>query len=231
MTEKQRTLSVVIPALNESKAIRQVVASVPVRELAGIGYTTQIVVVDNGSTDGTGDMARQAGADVVLEPNRGYGRAYKAGYRRATGDIIVSADADMTYPLETLPQLVQQMDRNGLDLLTTNRFGMMAKGAMPLRNKMGNALLTFLTTLLTGLRLKDSQSGMWIIRKSLLDKLDLKSDGMPLSQELKIKACRRTRAWREVPIVYRQRVGEPKLRPWRDGLSNLWHLFRSGWQG
>ncbi|MBI4308665.1 MAG: glycosyltransferase family 2 protein [Chloroflexi bacterium] len=230
MATPQRALSVVIPALNESKAIQQVVASVPVQELARIGYATQIVVVDNGSTDGTGDLARQAGAEVVVEPNRGYGRAYKAGYRHARGEIIVSADADMTYPLETLPELVQMMDRDRLDFLTTNRFALMDRGAMPFRNKAGNALLTFLTTLLFGLRLKDSQSGMWLVRRSLLDRITLKSDGMPLSQELKIKACKLTRTWREAPIVYRQRVGEAKLRPWRDGLANLWHLFQSRWQ-
>jgi len=221
-----RSISIVIPALNEEQAIERVVRSVPRDELASLGYETQVLVVDNGSTDRTGELARAAGAEVVLEPNRGYGRAYKAGFAHATGDIVVSADADLTYPLETLPELVSLMVSDGLEFISANRLKAMAEGAMSFRNRVGNTLLSIMVRLLFRVKLADSQSGMWLVRKDLLDRLELKSDGMPLSAEIKIKAIRLAKAWREVPIEYRPRVGEAKLRVWRDGFQNVMSLLR-----
>ena len=219
-------LSVVIPALNESDAIQKVIQEVPKGELAQMGYDVEILVVDNGSTDGTGDLARGAGADVLLELERGYGNAYKAGLKKAEGDIILCCDADLTYPLNDVPSLIAQMDAEGLEFVTTNRLVASDPGAMALRNRIGNIILTGVMGLLFGFSLKDSQSGMWIIRKELLDRLTLESGGMALSQEIKIKAIRATKAWRQVPIQYRKRVGEVKLNPVRDGLGNLVNLFK-----
>lgn len=219
-------LSVVIPALNESDAIQKVIQEVPKGELAQMGYDVEILVVDNGSTDGTGDLARGAGADVLLELERGYGNAYKAGLKKAEGDIILCCDADLTYPLNDVPSLIAQMDAEGLEFVTTNRLVASDPGAMALRNRIGNIILTGVMGLLFGFSLKDSQSGMWIIRKELLDRLTLESGGMALSQEIKIKAIRATKAWRQVPIQYRKRVGEVKLNAVRDGLGNLINLFK-----
>ena len=219
-------LSVVIPALNESDAIQKVIQEVPKGELAQMGYDVEILVVDNGSTDGTGDLARGAGADVLLELERGYGNAYKAGLKKAEGDIILCCDADLTYPLNDVPSLIAQMDAEGLEFVTTNRLVASDPGAMALRNRIGNIILTGVMGLLFGFSLKDSQSGMWIIRKELLDRLTLESGGMALSQEIKIKAIRATKAWRQVPIQYRKRVGEVKLNAVRDGLGNLVNLFK-----
>lgn len=227
---KRRKLSVVIPALNEAEAIQRVIYEVPRAELERIDYDVQVLVVDNGSTDGTGELAIGAGAEVLVELERGYGNAYKAGLRRAEGDIILCCDADLTYPLEDVPSLIAQMDAEGLQFVTTNRLVSVEPGAMAFRNRLGNMILTGVTGLLFGFSLKDSQSGMWLIRKELLDQLVLESGGMALSQEIKIKAMRTTKEWREVPIQYRKRVGEVKLNAFRDGIGNLIHLFKLRWQ-
>ncbi|MBT9143780.1 MAG: putative glycosyltransferase [Dehalococcoidia bacterium] len=179
------------------------------------------------STDGTGELAQRAGAEVVREPRFGYGRAYKTGFAHADGDIIVTADADMTYPVEEIPRLVSILDEEDLEFLTTNRYGYMEKGAMSSLHRLGNGVLNLTTRLLFRLSLNDSQSGMWVFRKDVLDRAILRSDSMSFSEELKLEACYFLKCrWREVPIRYGARVGEVKLRTWRHGLGNLLYLLR-----
>ena len=229
-TEKVRPVrkfSVVIPALNEEEAIERVVKAIPKGELNAMGFEVQILVVDNGSEDRTGELARKAGAEVVFEPIRGYGRAYKTGFDNAHGQIIATADADLTYPVEDIPKLVKLLEEENLDFITTNRFANMDKNAMSPRNIFGNSVLNLTTRLFFRINLKDSQSGMWVFRKDILGHLKLSSDKMAFSEELKIEACHFTKyRWREVPIEYRARVGKVKLSGWRDGLQNLCYLFR-----
>ena len=224
-TEKKK-ISIVIPALNERDGIEKTIEAVPKEELKKIGYETQILVVDNGSDDGTPELARQAGAEVIFEPKRGYGSALKAGFANATGDIISTADADATYPLEAIPRLVGILEQENLDFITTNRFALMDKAAMSFRNKVGNAILTLTTRILFRINIKDCQSGMWVFKRSILDKLMLKSN-TPLSQEIKIEACHFARCrWKEVPIEYYPRLGEAKCGGWKVGFTNLCDLFR-----
>lgn len=215
-------LSIILPALNEEKAIGGTILAIPAKELSKMGYEVEILVVDNGSTDKTAEMAREHGAKVIHEPRRGYGRAYKTGFEQAKGSIIVTVDADMTYPVEDIPTLVNILEEGNLDFVTTNRFAHLRNGAMSLKHRWGNEILSLTTRLLFQISLNDSQSGMWVFRKHLLPKITLQSDGMAFSQELKIEACHFAKCrWREVPIEYRARVGEVKLRSWRDGLGNL----------
>jgi len=222
-----KTISIVIPARNEKDAIEQTIRAIPKAELERMGYEVQILVVDNNSNDGTGELAKKAGADVVLEPRRGYGKAYKTGFANATGEIIATADADLTYPVEEIPGFVKLLEDETLDFITTNRFAKMHKNAMSRRNKFGNSVVSFTTRLLFRINLVDSQSGMWVFRRSILDNLVLRSNGMPLSEELKLEACYFAKCrWREMPIEYRARIGKMQLRYWRDGLQNLFYLIR-----
>lgn len=215
-------LSVVMPALNEEEGIGGTIRAIPVKELSKIGYEVEILVVDNGSTDKTAEVAKNHGAKVVHEDRRGYGRAYKTGFEKARGSIIVTVDADMTYPVEDIPTLVGIIERENLDFITTNRFAYIRDDAMSLQHRIGNNILTLTTRILFQINLKDSQSGMWVLRKSLLPKMTLKSDSMAFSQELKVEACHFAKChWREVPIEYRARAGKVKLRSWRDGFGNL----------
>ncbi|MCJ2532735.1 MAG: glycosyltransferase family 2 protein, partial [Candidatus Thermoplasmatota archaeon] len=185
----------------------------------------EILVVDTNSVDRTKEIATSLGAVVIDEPRRGYGRAYRTGFENAKGDFIATLDADMTYPATDLPGLVDMLDAEGLDFITTNRFARMEKGAMKTKHRVGNWVLSTATRLLFRVRVRDSQSGMWVFRRSVLDVVDLESLEMAMSEEIKIEAFRKARA-KEVPITYRVRIGEVKLNSWRDGLGNLKFLFR-----
>ena len=220
-------ISIVIPALNEREAIEETIRTIPNVELEIMGYEVQILVVDNGSSDGTEELARNAGAEVVLAPITGYGRAYKIGFANATGTIIATADADLSYPVEDIPRLVRLLEKENLDFITTNRYAKMDKNAMSTLNRVGNSILNRTTRLLFQIDLRDSQSGMWVFRRSILDHMVLKSDGMPLSEEIKIEACYFIKCrWKEFPIQYKARIGKVKLRSWRDGCNNYFYLIK-----
>jgi glycosyltransferase involved in cell wall biosynthesis len=221
-----KKISIVIPAWNEKEGIQSTIQAIPKDELEGMGYEVQILVVDGGSDDGTAELARGAGAEVVIELRRGYGRAYKTGFTSAKGDIIATADADGSYPVEDIPRLLRILEEEKLDFLTTNRFALMEKGAMSFRNRIGNAILNLSTRLLFRLNIKDCQSGMWVFRRSILNRLVLRSN-TPLSQELKIEACHFARCrWEEVTIKYRPRLGKEKCGGWKVGGTNLCDLIR-----
>jgi len=221
-----KTISIVIPAQNERDGIEQTIRAIPKEELERMDYEVQILVVDNDSNDGTGELAKKAGAEVIFEPKHGYGSAYKAGFIHARGDVIATSDADATYPVEDIPRLVEILEKENLDFLTTDRFALMDKNAMSFRNKVGNTILSLTMRLLFALDIKDSQSGMWVFKRSILSKLRLTSN-TPLSQELKIEACHFAKCrWREILIRYQPRAGKAKLGGWKVGTTNLLHLFK-----
>jgi hypothetical protein len=163
---------------------------------------------------------------VIYERRKGYGRAYKSGFKHASGDIIVTLDGDMTYPAEKIPELVRLLVKDKLDFISCDRISRLNAVAMSRKHRFGNWILTFTTNLLFGLKLRDSQSGMWVFRKKILEKLNLTSDGMPFSEEIKIESWRKGFNCREVPIEYRIRKGQVKLSSWRDGTKNLKFLFK-----
>jgi dolichol-phosphate hexosyltransferase len=217
-------ITVVIPTMNEEAGIGGVIESVK-KALDGTELTYDIMIVDTASKDRTKEIARDMGALVVEEPRRGYGRAYKTGFERAEGDVIATLDADCTYPAEEIPRLARLLVSDDLDFITTNRFAQLEEGAMSAKHTLGNKVLTFTMNFLFHVWIRDSQSGMWVFRRAILDKLDLTSDGMALSEEIKIEAFRKCRG-REVPIEYRRRVGEVKLSSWKDGYKNIRFLFK-----
>jgi glycosyltransferase involved in cell wall biosynthesis len=216
-------VSIVIPTLNEAEGIRRTISSIPTETLRKMGFEVEVLVVDGGSIDGTDNIAKELGAYVIYEPRRGYGRAYKTGFKEAKGDIIATLDGDATYPPEVLPQLIDLLIKNNLDMITTQRVP--EKGAMSLLHAFGNYVLSTSIRLLLHVSLKDSQSGMWVIRRDALKDIMPKSDGMSFSEEIKIKAYLCGKRIYEVPIPYRKRAGKPKLRSFRDGLRNLLYVF------
>jgi glycosyltransferase involved in cell wall biosynthesis len=222
-------LSVIIPTLNEAKCIGEVIDEIR-SNLDGKGFDYEIMVVDGRSTDGTRDIAKMKGAVVVEEPRKGYGRAYKTGFVTARGDLIVTMDGDWTYPADAIVPLIETLDRDNLEFITTDRFGHMEPGAMNNLHKIGNLGLSFTTRLLFGRKIRDSQSGMWVFRRDALPKINVTNDGMPFSEEIKIEAFRKLRS-REVMIAYRKRVGEVKLSSWKDGWYNFSFLLIKRFKG
>lgn len=223
----KQLISILMPALNEAKAIPSVIKSIPLDKFTHMGFDVEILVIDNGSLDGTRELALEAGARVVFEPRQGYGYAYVKGFKEARGSIICTLDADGSYPTEVLPHMVDRLINNDLDFINTDRFEYLSNGAMREMNKRGNIILSFISRLLFQFPFRDSQSGMWIFKAGLLDSMRLCARGMALSEEIKIEAaCRLKANCAEYPIIYSSRYGTPKLRPWRDGFANLLYLIR-----
>lgn len=217
-------ITILMPALNEEESIGRTIALIPDEKLKEAGYDYEILVVDGGSRDNTPEAARSMGAKV-LSSEKGYGRQYRLGFDNAQGEIIVTADSDCSYPMEEIPELLNILITENLDFISTNRFAFMDHDSMLPVNRFGNRVLTFIANLLFSFSLKDSQSGMWIFRKAILEKINLTSKGMSLSQEIKIKAFSNFKS-REVDSSYRKRIGKVKLRIFIDGLDNLFQLVK-----
>ena len=214
-------VSVVIPCLNEEAAVAAVVADA----WSGIersGRTGEVIVVDNGSTDRSVELAEAAGARVVHESRRGYGSAYLRGLEEARGEYIVMADADGTYPLHDLPAFVDLLE-SGDDLVLGSRFkGKIHRGAMPWAHRwIGNPVLTFILNVFYGVRVSDAHCGMRAIRRSAVPRLELHATGMEFASEMILKASKRNLRVGEIPIDYQPRIGESKLNTWRDGWRHL----------
>jgi glycosyltransferase involved in cell wall biosynthesis len=217
-------LSVVIPCYNEEGGVRVVHARMP-------AVVDEVVVVDNNCTDRTAEVARSLGFRVVEARTPGYGAAYKAGLRAANGDVIVTFDGDGTYPPEEIVRLVDALVDRRLDFVSAARFPLSDPAAMPASNRLGNQVLTLAASVLFLRPFRDSQSGMWVFRRALLDRLRLTADGMAFSEEIKLEAIGRGLRFAEVHIPYGARTGEVKLQRWRDGWRNLVFLVRKrlGW--
>lgn len=223
-----KTVSIVIPTLNEVQGIRKTIESIPIQTLKKLGYAPDVIVIDGDSKDGTVEEVNKTDAKLITEKRKGYGRAYKTGFEKAEGEIIITIDADGTYPVEKIPELIEKFEQEKLDFLTTDRFHSMKKGSMSTRNKLGNSVLSVTAKTLFGIPFNDSQSGMWVLKKNAWNvvKTKIKSDGMAFSQELKIEMYRNGLICSEIGITYDVRSGKPKLNPWKDGINNLFHLFK-----
>jgi glycosyltransferase involved in cell wall biosynthesis len=217
---KSNRITVVIPCLNEEQGLHRVLRKLP-------DWVDEIIVVDNGSTDRSGEVASQMGAVVVHELRRGYGRAYKKGFSHATGDIIVTLDGDCSYPADALNYLIEAFLTGDAGFLSASRFPIGDCRSMSTKHKVGNLVLSALMSVLFLRSVRDSQSGMWIFRREVLKKMKLRSDGMAFSEEIKIEALRHPSiGFKEISVNYSNRIGEKKLQPWKDGIRNLTFLFR-----
>jgi glycosyltransferase involved in cell wall biosynthesis len=217
-------VSVVIPCLDEAESIAECVRAARDALDRG-GYQGEVLVVDNGSTDGSGELAAGAGARVVDQPRRGYGNAYLAGLAAARGRYIVMLDADMTYDAGELPRFIKALEDGG-DMVLGDRMEGIQPGAMPwLHRHVGNPMLTGLLNRLFGTEVKDAHCGMRALRRDVLPQLDLRTTGMELASEMVIRAAKAGLDIRQFPIEYRPRQGESKLSTWSDGWRHLRFLL------
>lgn len=217
---KDRSITVIIPCLDEEEGLTQILSRMP-------SFVDQVIVVDNGSTDGSAEVARRFGSQVIREDVRGYGRAYRRGFEHATGDVIVTLDGDHSYPVDAISYLLEAYLHLNCDFLSASRFPVQDRRAMSFKHHFGNLVLSVVMSLLFFHWVRDSQSGMWVFSRRILPQMKLESEGMSFSEEIKIEALRNGQIrFREIIINYSSRLGEMKLRPWRDGFSNLAFLFK-----
>ncbi|MDP6933784.1 MAG: glycosyltransferase family 2 protein [Myxococcota bacterium] len=220
-------VTVIIPALNEELSLRQVLTHLP--------EVGQVIVVDNGSTDRTSEIARSNGATVVSEPTRGYGRACQTGLESALRDdarVLVILDADFSDYPEDLHLLVDPILRDEADLVMGDRTALAEPGALLPQQRLGNALATFLIGRITGHRYRDMGPFRAIDRSSLV-RLQMEDLNFGWNVEMQIKAIRRGLRVREVPTRYRPRIGQSKISgtvrgSLRAGTKILWSTWRYG---
>jgi glycosyltransferase involved in cell wall biosynthesis len=185
------------------------------------GQEYHVLVVDGYSVDGTDEIAKDMGAEVIYQHGKGYGDALKTGFfhakKRLDAKVIVMMDADLTYDPKDIPKLVAPILEDEADMVVGNRLAGLQKGAMPLVNRVGNNVLSLVAKLALGLNVYDTQSGMRAFRSRLLDRLNLVAVGMPFAMEMLAGALSADARISEVPINYRPRLGKTKLNPIKDG--------------
>jgi glycosyltransferase involved in cell wall biosynthesis len=210
--------------LNEAETIEECVGrarSVLARER----ISGEVIVVDNGSTDGSGQLASAAGARLVEERRRGYGSAYMTGFATACGQYIIMADADLTYDFNEIPRFLAELD-SGADMVIGNRMNNIHPGAMPWHHRyIGNPLLSGFLNLLFGTGVEDAHCGMRAMRRDVLPRLDLRTTGMEFASEMVIRAAKENLVVHQLAIEYHPRGGESKLSPLGDGWRHLRFLL------
>ncbi len=216
-------ISVVMPCYNEERGVAECLRQMP-------DFVDEVIVVDNNSSDRTGAVAREGGARVVFEARPGYGRAYKSGLSQATGDVVCTLDGDASYPVNAIPYLVDVLVADELDFVSGWRIAADWQESVDyFLRYVGNRIFNLTIVLLYWFRIRDSQSGMWCFKRDVLERVNVTSDGMPFSEELKLEVFEKRRhiRAREIPIHfhYVKRRGESKLSLWRDGTKNFVFLF------
>lgn len=220
-------VSIIMPCLNEAETlavcIKKAQRFITENELAG-----EVIIADNGSNDGSQDIARRLNARVVNVPAKGYGSALKGGIEAARGEYIIMGDADDSYDFSNLNPFIKKL-RNGYDLVMGNRFkGGIASGAMPfLHRYLGNPVLTGIGKLLFGSPCNDFHCGLRGFRKDAITSLELQTTGMEFASEMVVKATLHKMQITEVPTTLSPdgRSRPPHLNTWRDGWRHLRFLL------
>jgi glycosyltransferase involved in cell wall biosynthesis len=216
-------ISIVMPCLNESETLATCIQKAQ-RAIEESGLSAEIVVADNGSSDGSQVIARELGARVVDVTRKGYGSALIGGIDAARGRFVVMGDADDSYDFTAIAPLIEKL-REGCDLVVGNRFaGGIAPGAMPWAHRwVGNPVLTFISRVFFHTPVRDMHCGLRGFQKKAYEEMHLRATGMEFASEMVIKASLRRMRIAEVPVTLRPdgRSRPPHLRTWRDGWRHL----------
>jgi glycosyltransferase involved in cell wall biosynthesis len=218
-------VSIVMPCLDEEDSIGVCVSKAR-RWLQRSGLKGEVIVVDNGSQDGSVRQAARAGARVIHEARRGYGSALLRGIAESRSRYVVMGDGDDTYDYSNLDAFIAALD-NGADIVVGNRYkGGIVPGAMTWSHRcVGTPIITLLLRLCSGAQLGDSQCGLRAFTRVAFERLEVRTPGMEFASEMILKAARKGLRLAEVPIPYYPRVGEAKLRTFRDGWRHLRFLL------
>ncbi|HVC78668.1 MAG TPA: glycosyltransferase family 2 protein [Candidatus Micrarchaeaceae archaeon] len=216
-------VSIVMPCLNEAETLAKCIRHAQ-SAIANGGLSAEIIVADNGSSDGSQQIARDLGARVVDVSRKGYGSALIGGIDAAQGRFIVMGDADDSYDFGAIGPLIDKL-REGYELVVGNRFmGGIQPGAMPWSHRwVGNPVLTFISRVFFHAPVGDTHCGLRAFKKDAYEKMRLRATGMEFASEMVIKAALKGMRITEVPVVLRPdgRSRPPHLRTWRDGWRHL----------
>lgn len=223
MIQSAPVVSIVMPCLNEADGVGKCVEAA-LDALKDLGLPGEVIVVDNGSTDGSPDIAKAAGARVVPERRRGYGSAYLRGFQESRGQYLVMGDADGSYDFRDLRRFVDPLRTGRFDMVMGNRLGgTILPGAMPWTHRwIGNPILSGMLKLFFDTTISDSHCGLRSFTREAYDRMHLRTTGMEFASEIVVNALRENFRIQEVPITYFPREGTSKLR----GLSDAWRHFR-----
>jgi len=214
-------ISIILPCLNEEQAIGSCLDTIN-EVIEKEKLDAEIIVVDNGSTDNSCKIAREKGARLIREREKGYGAAYLQGFQVARGSKIFMADSDGSYDFEEIPKFIRELEK-GNDFVIGDRFkGKIEDKAMSFSHKyLGNPILSGILRLFFNISIKDAHCGMRAIKKPALEKLNLRTKGMEFASEMVIKAGKNNLKIKELPINYHKRKGFSKLKSFPDGWRHL----------
>lgn len=208
-----KTVSIVIPTLNEAAGIAGVIGSIPREELEGEGYAVDVVVVvDGNSADGTADVAKAAGARVLTDERKGKGMAIDTAFKKVKADYLVMMDGDNTYRADQIPRILDGLQR--YDVVLGSRLnGQVDRGAIKPMNLLGNYMLTGLANVLYGAHVSDLCTGYWGFRGHVADRIRIYAAGFDLEANIFSECVKNGFSIGEVPIHYRVRTDASKLKP------------------
>lgn len=219
-----KSITVIIPCKNEQAAIHSMMQKIP-------KYVDEVIVVDNNSRDNTAVVAREHGAKVFTEKKHvegvGYGYAHQTGMKHATGDIIVALDGDDTYPIEAIKEVVQFMEKSNSDFVSCARFPLSDPDAISPIRQLGVGILNLEVTLLYGYPMQDILSGMWVMRKECMKKINAKCGEWNFSPEIKLAAIAHPDIhFSEYHIAHAVRLnGVSKQQIWKTGFNHLFYIL------
>lgn len=213
-----KRVSIILPALDEEEAVGKVIDEIPKKDMEERGYRVEILVVDNGSTDRTREIAETKGAKIIVESAKGKGRAVRTAFEWVSGDFIFMLDADYTYPATYIPQMLEALEEGHNVVLGSRLKGQRAEGAMSKLNLIGNRLLAFIANTLYGTRISDLCTGYWGLSREVVENLELDATGFQLEANMFTEIAKKGYRMAEVPILYRRRLTPAKLSSLKDGL-------------
>ena len=234
ITKKFKKITVIIPCHNEEKAIKQVIKDIPKKKLKHLGYKTEIIVIDNNSSDKTAKIARKLGARIIKEEKRGKGNALRTGFRNISKDtdFVVMLDGDNTYKSNEIPRMIEPLDSNFCDIIIGSRLeGKINSHSMSFSHKFVNWAWTFFVRQFYRANVTDTCTGYFAWKAKTIRKLNgyIKSQGFAIEVEMITKLARLGHKIYSVPITYDPRHGKSKshLAPVRDGLKISWMLIKN----
>ena len=227
-----KNITIIIPCHNEEKGIELVIREIPTKKLITLGYKTEILVIDNNSTDKTATVAHEHGATVIFEKKQGKGHAIRTGFSYIDKDVdyIVMLDGDNTYKGSEIPRMIEPLENDFCDVIIGSRLeGKMVGKSLSFSHRVANWYFTFFARQFYSINMTDTCTGFFAWKKEVVDKLLIhtKSSGFAIESEMITKMAKLGYKIFSVPITYDSRKGESKLSPIRDGIKITLMLIKN----